>query len=180
VRLEKIGGLIMPKEHSGPGVAEGQLAAGAADGSSPLLTRRQALGRMSAVATAGAAAWVAPEILTAKPAGGASLSGLPNGGGPGGGGGSSTGPSTAPSTTGGTQTAPQATTTGTGNVSGVHMLPATPQLANTGVDVARDAEIGVAMVAGGWALQRWASRPPKPAPGCAVDGGDAGSPRDPS
>ena len=30
---------------------------------------------MSAVATAGAAAWVVPEILTAKPAAGATLSG---------------------------------------------------------------------------------------------------------
>ena len=39
------------------------------------LSRRQAIGRMSAFATAGAAAWVVPEILTAKPAGGATLSG---------------------------------------------------------------------------------------------------------
>ena len=41
----------------------------------PRLSRRQAMGRMSAVATAGAAAWVVPEILTAKPAAGATLSG---------------------------------------------------------------------------------------------------------
>src|SRR5580693_4319076 len=45
------------------------------------LSRRQALGRMSAVATAGAAAWVVPEILTAKPAAGATLSGGPSAGG---------------------------------------------------------------------------------------------------
>ena len=38
------------------------------------LSRRQAIGRMSVIATAGAAAWVVPEILTAKPAGGATLS----------------------------------------------------------------------------------------------------------
>ena len=38
------------------------------------LSRRQAIGRMSVVATAGAAAWVVPEILTAKAAGGATLS----------------------------------------------------------------------------------------------------------
>ena len=40
----------------------------------PPISRRQALGRMSALATAGAAAWVAPEILTARPAAGAALS----------------------------------------------------------------------------------------------------------
>ena len=41
----------------------------------PRMSRRQAIGRMSAVAAAGAAAWVVPEILTAKPAAGAALSG---------------------------------------------------------------------------------------------------------
>jgi hypothetical protein len=39
------------------------------------LSRRQALGRMSVVATAGAAVWLATAILTAKPAAGATLSG---------------------------------------------------------------------------------------------------------
>ena len=39
------------------------------------ISRRQALGRMSAVAGAGAAAWVVPEIFMAKPAAGTALSG---------------------------------------------------------------------------------------------------------
>ena len=39
------------------------------------ISRRQALGRISAVVGAGAVAWVVPEILTAKPAAGATLSG---------------------------------------------------------------------------------------------------------
>src|SRR5580692_10871465 len=45
------------------------------------MSRRQAMGRMSAVATAGAVAWVVPEILTAKPAAGAALSNAVGGGG---------------------------------------------------------------------------------------------------
>ena len=52
-------------------------------GGRPRFSRRQALGRMSAVAGAGAAAWVVPEILTAKPAAGATLSGSNGGGGTG-------------------------------------------------------------------------------------------------
>ena len=47
----------------------------------PRLSRRQAMGRMSAVATAGAVAWVVPEILTAKPAAGAALSNTVGAGG---------------------------------------------------------------------------------------------------
>lgn len=119
---------------------------------------------MSAVATAGAAAWVVPEILTAKPAAGASLSGT--GGGPG----ASAGVSTSASTGGGspgadvsasggaTVTADPGTATGT-----------TPKaLAFTGLDIKRDTEVGAALVAGGWAMQHWASRGPKPA--VAADG----------
>ena len=145
------------------------------------LSRRQALGRISAVATAGATAWVVPEILTAKPAGGATLSSLPNGGSPGGGGGDagtgSPGPSTSPSTTGSnptSQPAPTSNTAGTSG-SGVHVLPVTAGLANTGVDVARGAEIGGALLAGGWALRRWASRTPKSALRESGDGGEAGT-----
>jgi hypothetical protein len=123
-------------------------------------TRRQALGRMSAVATTGAVAWVVPEILTAEPAG-ASVSAGPNnpGGGGSGGGGGTTGVSTSPST-GGAVSQP-ASTNGSGTTGGAIPLPPTSSpLAVTGTDLLRDAEIGAAMVAGGWALHRWTSRGP--------------------
>jgi hypothetical protein len=35
-------------------------------------------------------------------------------------------------------------------------------LAFTGLNIQRDAEVGAALVAGGWAMQHWASRAPKP------------------
>ncbi len=113
---------------------------------------------MSAVATAGAAAWVVPEILTAKPAAGASLSGT------GGASGASVGVSTSASTGGGT---PGADVSGSGGAT-VSADPSTANgtkpkaLAFTGLDIKRDAEVGAALVAGGWAMQHWASRP-KPA-----------------
>ncbi len=50
-------------------------------------------------------------------------------------------------------------------------------LAYSGLNIQRDVEIGAALVAGGWAMQHWASRTPKP----AADGGtEAGSAGDPS
>jgi hypothetical protein len=102
------------------------------------LSRRQAIGRLSALATAGAAAWVVPEILTAQPAGGATLSAV-------------TSAATVPATS--------APTTGPRS----HASPATA-LAYTGLNIQRDAEIGAALIAGGWALHHWASRAPAPAP----------------
>ncbi len=143
------------------------------------VSRRQALGRMSALATAGAAAWVAPQILTAKPAAGASLSTPPGSSG------STTGSSTAGNTgsgvstssgtatlgsTGGT-TDTGSTSAGSGDdLSGVAtsaQSPETGALAYTGVDLERDAAIGAGLIASGWALQRWASRTAR----TAVDGG---------
>ena len=59
------------------------------------ISRRQALGRISAVAGAGAAAWVVPEIFMAKPAAGTALSGPATSGGGGGGTGGSGGGGTA-------------------------------------------------------------------------------------
>ena len=108
------------------------------------LSRRQAIGRMSAFATAGAAAWIVPEILTAKPAAGATLSG----------------PAvvTAAATTSPTTDASAAPATSPQTTSS----PATA-LAYTGLNIQRDAEIGAALVAGGWALHHWASRT-SPAP----------------
>jgi hypothetical protein len=137
------------------------------------LSRRQAIGRMSAIASAGAAAWVAPEILTAKPAGGATLSGptLLTGGSPPGPTptgtptGTPPGPGADPATTPDPSLvtgASTATATATGGSSPGHGAdPATSPVASlafTGVDIQRDAEIGAALVAGGWALQHWASR----------------------
>lgn len=137
-------------------------------------SRRQALGRMGAVATAGAVAWVVPEILTAEPAAGASLSGVPNitsggggggsgsGGGGSGGGGGSTGVSTSPSTGGATTAA--APTSGTGATGGPLPIPPTSgPLAATGANFLRDAEVGAALVASGWLVRRWTSRRPTPA-----------------
>src|SRR5271156_736380 len=108
----------------------------------PRLSRRQAMGHMSAVAAAGAVAWAVPEILTAKPAAGATLS-SPVGVGA--------------ATSGSTDTV------GTNGPDGVATATAeTPSpLAFTGLDIARDAEVGAALVAGGWAMQHWASRAPK-------------------
>ena len=137
------------------------------DGSAgpPRISRRQAMGRMSAVATAGAAAWVVPEILMAKPAAGATMSGNPNPGG-------STGVSTSPSTGGspgasGSAGASGAVGTngasGSGGVTTAADTGPSGLLANTGVDIQRDAAVGAALIAGGWAMQRWASRAAKPA-----------------
>jgi hypothetical protein len=111
---------------------------------------------MSAVAGAGAAAWVVPEILTAKPAAGASLSGTSGSTGAG------AGVSTSASTGGGTG----ASASGGASVSSDPASAKT--LAFTGLNIKRDAEVGAALVAGGWAMQHWASRRPKPA--AAADG----------
>lgn len=96
---------------------------------------------MGALATAGAAAWVVPEILTAKPAGGATLS--------------SPGVVTGVSSEDGAFGAPAPTGSGTGKGQ-------SGSLAFTGLNIQRDAEIGAALLAGGWALHHWASRTTKP------------------
>jgi hypothetical protein len=137
------------------------------------MSRRQAMGRMSAVATAGAAAWVVPEILIAKPAAGATMSGNTNTNT-----GGSTGVTTSAATTGGDA--------GTGGTNGPDAVSTaadtTPSkaLAFTGVDIQRDAEIGAALVAGGWALRHWASRTPKPAIEGIAGAHQAGSAGDPT
>ena len=109
--------------------------------SQPGMSRRAALGRISAGAALGTTAWVIPQILTAKPASGAPLSGPP-------------------ATLAGTTGAPNfPVTTGTATDGGA---PSTlSNLATTGLDLQRDAEIGAAMIAVGWALHRWASRSPQ-------------------
>jgi hypothetical protein len=155
------------------------------------LTRRQALGRMSALATAGAAAWVAPQILTAKPAAGAALSSSPTtpgstgstGSGPTGSGSTTSGSTTSGSTSSPVTNASLATNT-SGSGSGGSTEPATlasadevgSTLASTGANLERDAAIGAALVAGGWALHRWASRSPQVA-GDAVEATAADPPQ---
>jgi hypothetical protein len=113
----------------------------------PRLSRRQAMGRMSAVAAAGAVAWAVPEILTAKPAAGATLSSPVGDGNP-----------VVASSSGSTDSlgpkGPDPVATAAAD---------TPtSLAFTGVDIQRDVEVGAALVAGGWAMQHWASRTPEP------------------
>jgi hypothetical protein len=117
---------------------ESQEGAGAGRTAEPRnsLSRRQALGRMSLFATAGAAAWVVPEILTARPAGGATLSSPEVVTGP-----VSNGPLGVPASK-------------PGSAPG----PAGPTLAFTGLNIQRDAEVGAALLAGGWAMHHWASR----------------------
>jgi hypothetical protein len=129
----------------------------------PRLSRRQAMGRMSAVATAGAVAWVVPEILTAKPAAGAALSNAVGSGG-----GASAGVSTSASTGGTGASVGASGTVGTEGPDGVTTAADTTaadptSLAFTGLNIQRDAAVGAALVAGGWAMQHWASRTPKPA-----------------
>jgi hypothetical protein len=131
-------------------------------------SRRQALGRMSVAAGAGAAAWVVPEILTAKPAAGATMSGnhVPTGSS------TNSAPATSPSTTG-------SSGSGTGGTpTAAATSPST--LAFTGIDIKRDAEIGAALIAGGWAMHHWASRTPKPATEAVAEAHQAGSQVDPA
>jgi hypothetical protein len=121
---------------------QGDAAASRAISETNRLSRRQAIGRMSVVATAGAAAWVVPEILTATAAGGATLSAPAV----------VTGASTLDAPTEAPESTPSATPSGS---------PAST-LAFTGLNIQRDAEVGAALVAGGWAMHHWASRTSTP------------------
>ncbi len=129
------------------------------------------MSRISAGAAVGTVAWVAPQILTAKPAAGQSLSQSPAATGV------STQPLSTPLSTGSTNVG--ATTAanvgGTGTPPGGAGTPVTlSSLAQTGLNLQRDAEIGAIMIASGWALQRWASRSPHPATGTASESGNGG------
>jgi hypothetical protein len=136
---------VTVRSDEGTGVPDGRAGP-------PRLSRRQAMGHMSAVAAAGAVAWVVPEILTARPAGGATLSSPVSDGASVG---SLTGGSTDPVSMNGPD----------GVTAAVHTTPAADSanpLAFTGLIIQRDAEVGGALVAGGWAMRHWASRSPKP------------------
>ena len=167
----------MHSEETHRGAGASPVAEGPLTGRSGM-SRRQALGRMSAVAGAGAAAWVVPEILTAKPAAGATLSG------------------SSPTTAGGVSTSAGTTgtagtsgtngtngTDGTGGTGGVTAGATTSPsqtLAFTGLNIQRDAEIGAALIAGGWAMQHWASRTPKLAADGLTEAPEAGGAGDPT
>lgn len=105
------------------------------DASVARFSRRAALGQMSAGAAVGAAAWVVPQILTAKSAAGATVS---------------HGPITKATGT----PVPLASSSPPGTTG---PTPASG-LAFTGADLQEATGIGVAMIAAGWALHRWASR----------------------
>ena len=120
---------------------QGETGASRATGETNRLSRRQAIGRMSVVATAGAAAWVVPEILTAQAAGGATLS-VPSG----------------PASLDGNSVPPSESP-----VSSPHSTPSN-RLAFTGLNIQLDAELGAALIAGGWAMHHWASRTSTPPP----------------
>lgn len=130
-------------------------AAGGAGTAQPGISRRAALGRISAGAAVGTTAWVIPQILTARPAAGATLSG-------------------SPATLAGTTGAPDLPVATAAAPDGG--APSTlSALATTGLDLERDAEIGAAMIAVGWALHRWASRSPEAAARPAAFHGEAGT-----
>ena len=110
--------------------------------------------RLSVVATLGAAAWVVPEILTASPSGGATLS-VPEG---------LIGPSAAaggvvPSASAAVD-GPPAVAAASDKVTSSGAQTSSGSLAYSGVNLQRDAEIGAALIAGGWAMEHWASRTP--------------------
>jgi len=127
---------------------QGGAAASGAISETNRLSRRQAIGRMSVVATAGAAAWVVPEILTAKAAGGATLS--------------APAVVTGASTSDGTLEAP--TQAPGSNPAATPSGSPASSLAFTGLNIQRDAQVGAALIAGGWAMHHWASRTPTSAP----------------
>lgn len=153
--------------------AQGDKTGASVGAGRPRISRRQAMGRMSAVAGAGAVAWVVPEILTAKPAAGAALSGTSGTGGSASVSTSATvgsGPGTDASVGAGGSVdtnGPDGVTTAADTSAAVD--PPT-SLAFTGLNIERDAEVGAALVAGGWAMRHWASRAAKPAVAGPSDG----------
>ena len=169
-------------EHTSAGDAP--VAAGPNGEARAWISRRQAIGRLSTGAAVGAAAWMVPEILTARPAAGATLSGTPTPFGFPPPGGSTTPAATDPAndpTSVSTDPAandPTSVSTGvTTAMAGTGHTSPSSSLALTGVDLQRDVEVGAALVAGGWALQHWASRTPRARPARAgqVRGPEAGS-----
>jgi hypothetical protein len=135
-----------------------------------VLSRRQAIGKVSKGAAAiGVAAWVAPEILVARPTVAGAMSNPPGGGSTAGGGpGANGGQQAGPTSSGGgpgTPSASLAQSSGAaGPPGGAGASPTTAGSASsgtlpfTGFNAVQDAEIGAGMIACGWILKRWASR----------------------
>lgn len=154
------------------------------EGGSSVMSRRQALGRFSKGAVAaGVAAWVAPEILVATPSAAGALSAPPTS--PGGGGGGPITPGSGSITGGGGSGAPfTPVVAGSGGNVAASTPKASPSTAAahsagtlpfTGFDAEHAAEIAGGLIAGGWALTRWASRKPNVAP---ADGGGSSGDQD--
>lgn len=118
------------------------------------ISRRQAIGRLSAVASAGAAAWVVPEILTARPAAGATLSGET--------GATYADPDPDPDTDPDLDQNPDPDPVASDDeaVTTAADTKSDPSLAFTGLNLESDAQVGAALIAGGWAMHHWASRRP--------------------
>jgi hypothetical protein len=133
------------------------------------ISRRAVLGGISAGAAVGTTAWVIPQILTAEPAGGATMSGVPATLGSGTLGPAALGPATLGS-------ADPTTSATTGSTIAGDAPSILSSLARTGLDLERDAEIGATMIAVGWALHRWASRRPEATTRATAGEGPAGSP----
>jgi hypothetical protein len=130
------------------------------------LTRRQVMGRAGAVATAGAVAWVVPEILIAQPGSAAGLSGNPGGNVSGGAGASVSTPVGGASAGAGVSTsASTADSAGAADadarVKGHASVdpggdPSSHKTrADAGIDLDHDGEVGSALMASGWDLRRW-------------------------
>lgn len=151
----------MRSEDIGLGCPDSQHDGSIASAGQPRMSRRAVLGGLSTGAAVGTTAWMIPQILTAKPAAGATLSGSP---------------ATSPVTLAGTTGTPAFTPTA---ASGAGAPSTLSSLATTGLDLDRDAEIGATMIAVGWVLHRWASRVPPAATRAAAEG-KAGRPGRPA
>jgi hypothetical protein len=127
------------------------------------MTRRQVMGRAGAVATAGAVAWVVPEILIAQPGSAAGLSGNPganvsgSGGAgvstPAGGAAAGVGVSASASSS---SAAADADARVRGDASARPAGdPTSRQSADSSIDMQRQGEVGPALMASGWDLQHW-------------------------
>jgi hypothetical protein len=130
------------------------------------LSRRQVMGRAGAVATAGVAAWVVPEILIAQPGSAAGLSGNPGGNGsadvgasahvstPVGAASAAAGASASAASAGPAADTDVAARTRTGAAGDASSAGASAT-SGTGIAFDRDGEIGSDLASGGWGLRHW-------------------------
>lgn len=134
------------------------------------LTRRQVMGRAGAVATAGAVAWVVPEILIAQPGSAAGLSGAPgaNASGSAGAGVSTpagrasagAGVSTSDAPTGaaanpGADADSEARVRGSAGIDPTGDPSSRKTRVDAGIGTRGEGDVGAALRASGWDLQHW-------------------------